>query len=236
MNDIARLNRVATAGELSASIAHEIRQPLATIASSGSAGLNWLQHKVPDIEEAKQALEAVVKACHRADDVLKGVRAMFRSEPVTREKVDVTELVRQVLSIVERPRKAGDIALVTVLADEPGPQVIADPVQLQQVILNLIVNAMEAMYAANLPEKTLRVETAVDPSGDVVLTVRDSGPGFDAKIGENLFKPFVTTKPGGMGMGLSICKSIVEQHHGTLTAACVQPHGARFQIILPRAV
>jgi signal transduction histidine kinase len=235
MNDIARLNRVATAGELSASIAHEIRQPLATIASSGSAGLNWLQHKVPDIEEAKHALEAVVKASHRADDVLKGVRAMFRSEPTAREKVDVSELVRQVLLLVERPRRAGDIALTTLLANDPAATVMADPVQLQQAILNLVMNAIEAMDASSLPDKTLRVETAVDPSGEVVLTVQDSGPGFDDKAGENLFKPFVTTKPGGMGMGLSICKSIVEQHHGRVTAARVHPHGAKFQIILPRA-
>jgi signal transduction histidine kinase len=239
LNELARVNRVATAGELSASIAHEIRQPLAAIASSGSAGLNWLQHKAPNIDEACYALERIIKASHRADDVIKGVRAMFRSEPTARVAVDVNELVRQVLLLVERPIESNDIALETTLADDPVPTTMADPVQLQQVILNLIMNAVEAMSgsgsAADDRTRRLHIVTRADQTGNVLLLIEDSGPGFDETVAENLFKPFVTTKPNGMGMGLPICKSIIEQHGGTLTAASFPSRGATFQIMLPRA-
>jgi signal transduction histidine kinase len=243
LNELARLNRVATAGELSASIAHEIRQPLAAIASSGSAALNWLDRKVPDLEEARHALQAIVRASHRADDVIKGIRAMFRSEPAAHTRVDVNELVRQVLLLVQRLIDSNGIALETELADDPVPMVMADPVQLQQVILNLIMNAIEAMTSTGsgsergsvYPARQLHIETRGDQAGNVVLAIQDSGPGFDDKVAENLFKPFVTTKPSGMGMGLSICKSIVEQHHGTLTAASIKSRGAIFQIVMPRA-
>jgi signal transduction histidine kinase len=243
LNELARLNRVATAGELSASIAHEIRQPLAAIASSGSAGLNWLQHAVPNLDEARHNLETIIKASHRADDVIKGVRAMFRSEPTARVAVDVNELVRQVLLLVERPSEANDIVVETELRDNPRPLVMADPVQLQQVILNLIMNAIEAMAApqsgsasaAGPSAKQLHIETRFDQAGHVMLLIQDSGPGFDAKIAKTLFKPFATTKPNGMGMGLSICKSIVEQHGGQLSAVSAQPRGALLTMALPGA-
>lgn len=234
MNELARLNRIATAGELSASIAHEIRQPLAAIASGGSAALNWLQHKVPNVDEARSALESIVKASHRADDVIKGVRAMFRSEPTARVAVDLNELVQQVLLLVERPISSNRIALETTLEDRERPLVMADPVQLQQVILNLVMNAIEAMSTSDHRARMLHIETRFDQAGNVLLLVQDSGPGFEDKVSENLFRPFVTTKSNGMGMGLSICKSIVEQHRGTLTAASIKSRGAMFQIVLPR--
>jgi signal transduction histidine kinase len=237
LRELARLNRLATAGELSASIAHEIRQPLATIASSGNAALNWLQHKVPDLDETRDALERIVRASHRADDVIKGIRAMFRSEPGAQSAVDVNDVVRQVLLLLERPIKTNDIVLET--AFDPGPTAKADPVQLQQVILNLVMNAIEAMSDTKLPAgdraRVLRIETRADLDGNILLLIQDSGPGFDDKVAGNLFKPLVTTKPNGMGMGLSICKSIVEQHGGTLTAASIKQRGAMFQIVLPRA-
>jgi signal transduction histidine kinase len=235
MNELARLNRIATAGELSASIAHEIRQPLAAIASGGSAALNWLQHKVPDVGEARIVLESIIKASHRADDVIKGVRAMFRNEPATRVAVDLNELVQQVLLLVERPIRFNSIALETALEDRESPLVMADPVQLQQVILNLVMNAIEAMSGSHHRARMLHIETRFDQAGNVLLLVQDSGPGFDDKVQENLFKPFVTTKSDGMGMGLSICKSIVERHQGTLTAASIRSRGAMFQIVMPRA-
>jgi signal transduction histidine kinase len=234
MNELARMNRIATAGELSASIAHEIRQPLVAISSSGSAALNWLQHKVPNIEEARHALERIVKASHRADDVIKSVRAMFRSEPAARVAVNFNDLIEQVLVLVEHQMRSNGIALETVLEYRSSPWVMADPVQLQQAILNLIMNAIEAMSTSD-QARVLHIESGFDQDGNATLLVQDSGPGFDEKIAENLFKPFVTTKPSGMGMGLSICKSIVEQHQGTLTATSIKPRGALFQIVLPHA-
>ena len=235
MNDLARLNRVETAGKLSASIAHEIRQPLAAIASSGSAGLNWLNNKVPDLDEARAALQAVITQSHRADDVIKSIGAMFRSEPVARVAVDLNDLVQQVLLLVERPMRSNSIVLKTTLEDRTSPLVMADPVQLQQVILNLIMNAIEAMSTSCRRTRVLHIETRFDQAGNVLLLVQDSGPGFDDKVGENMFKAFVTTKSNGMGMGLSICKSIVEQHQGTLTAASIKARGAMFQVVLPHA-
>ena len=235
MNDLARLNRVETAGKLSASIAHEIRQPLAAIASSGSAGLNWLNNKVPDLDEARAALQAVITQSHRADDVIKSIGAMFRSEPVARVAVDLNDLVQQVLLLVERPMRSNSIVLKTTLEDRTSPLVMADPVQLQQVILNLIMNAIEAMSTSYRRTRVLHIETRFDQAGNVLLLVQDSGPGFDDKVAENMFKAFVTTKSNGMGMGLSICKSIVEQHQGTLTAASIKARGAMFQVVLPHA-
>jgi signal transduction histidine kinase len=241
LNDLARLNRIATAGELSASIAHEIRQPLAAIVSSGSAGLNWLQHKIPNLVEVRHSLETIIKAGHRADEVIKGIRAMFQSEVTARSKVDINEMVKQVLVLVKRPIESNGITLETALAENPSLWVLADPVQLQQAVLNLVMNAIEAMSTrtpnseANHQTRRLHIETGKDQTGNVRLIIQDSGPGFDEKIAENLFKPFVTTKPNGMGMGLSICKSIIEQHRGTLTAASIKSRGSIFQIILPQA-
>ena len=197
MNDLARLNRVETAGKLSASIAHEIRQPLAAIASSGSAGLNWLNNKVPDLDEARAALQAVITQSHRADDVIKSIGAMFRSEPVARVAVDLNDLVQQVLLLVERPMRSNSIVLKTTLEDRTSPLVMADPVQLQQVILNLIMNAIEAMSTSYRRTRVLHIETRFDQAGNVLLLVQDSGPGFDDKVAENMFKAFVTTKSNG---------------------------------------
>jgi signal transduction histidine kinase len=235
MNDLARINRFATAGELSASIAHEIRQPLAAIAAAGYTGLNWLKHKTPNVEEACSALQAVVDESHRADHVIEGMRAVFRREAAVRVEVDLNRLVQQVLLLTARVIKSNDIVLQTALTGEPIPLVMADPVQLQQVILNLIMNAVEAMAASDDATKTLRIETGTDQAGRVFLTVEDSGPGFDAKVADNLFKPFVTTKPNGMGMGLSICKTIIGQHGGELSASAVKPQGVMFRIVLPPA-
>jgi signal transduction histidine kinase len=235
-NELARMNRYATAGELSASIAHEIRQPLAAIAFSGSAGLNWLKSKVPDLDEVRAVLETIVSESHRADDVISSVRAMFRNESATRTEVNLNDLVQQVIALAERPINTNSIALKMRLADNPPPVVMADPVQLQQVILNLVMNAIEALCSSDHLARILRIETSIDPDGTVFLTVEDSGPGFDAKVADNLFHPFVTTKPKGMGMGLSICKSIVEKHGGELTATSGKPRGATLRIALPGAL
>jgi C4-dicarboxylate-specific signal transduction histidine kinase len=234
VNELARMNRFATAGEMSASIAHEIRQPLAAISFSGAAGLNWLRKPVPDFKEIQSALQTVVDESHRADEVIKGVRAMFGRESTTRSEVNLNELVRQVIALARESIHSHNIVLQMGFADDSLTVVMADPIQLQQVILNLILNAIEAMSSSDHWARILRIETGVDEDNAVFLTVEDSGPGFDKKVADNLFTPFVTTKSNGMGMGLSICKTIIEKHEGRLTAAFASPRGAALRIVLPR--
>jgi two-component system sensor kinase FixL len=235
MQELARMNRITTIGQLSPSFAHEIRQPVASIASSGSAGLNWLNREVPDLDEIRLALQTVVKQSHRADDVIKSVRAMFSQAVTARTKVNLSELVEQVLAHTQRTISSHNIALNRRLADDLPPQVMADPVQLQQVVMNLINNAVEAMAASDHGARILDIETRIGQDGPVLLMVADTGPGFDAKVAANVFSPFVTTKAQGMGMGLSICKSIVEQHGGQLTAVSHNSRGALLTMALPRA-
>ena len=210
MHEMARMNRLATAGELSASIAHEIRQPLAAISVSGQAGLNWLKRQVPNLNEVREALENVVTASHRADDVIKGVKAMFKHESTARTEVNLNELVQQVITLAGGPLHSNKITLETDFTGEV-PLVRADPVQLQQVILNLLMNAVEAMSHPGHEMRVLRLRTEVDQPARTVLTrVKDSGPHVDPKLVEKIFQPFFTTKSSGMGMGLSICKTIIE--------------------------
>ena len=234
MAELTHMNRVVTAGQLTASIAHEIRQPLAAIATFGSAGINWLKHKTPDLDEVRSSLDNMIEQVHRADDVIKSVTALFKKESTTRREVNLNELVQQVLTSTARAIDSNRIVLETNFIDSPPPVVMADPVQLQQVILNLIMNAIEAMSASEHGARMLRIETSIDQADSVVITVADSGPGFDAKVGEQLFKPFFTTKSSGMGLGLPICKSIIEAHGGQLTVASREPRGAVFRIELPR--
>jgi signal transduction histidine kinase len=156
VNELARMNRFATAGELSASIAHEMRQPLAAIATFGSTGLIWLKKKVPDLDEVRNVLQNVVKESHRADDVIKGIRAMFRHESPKLTPVDLNELVQQVITITARTMDSNNIVLDSNLVDDPPPVVMGDPVQLQQVILNLVMNAVEAMSHAGHSPRVLR--------------------------------------------------------------------------------
>jgi signal transduction histidine kinase len=233
--DLAHMNRVATVGELTASIAHEIRQPLAAIVMQGGAGLNWLKNKVPDLDEVRLALQSIVSEGHRAGAVINNIRAMFRHESAPRVVVDVNELIRQVVTLVIHKISSSNIGLVTDFATRPAPLVRADPVQLQQVVLNLIMNAVEAMGSSAGRARELRLRTEIDPAGSVLITIADTGPGIDPKVADSIFKPFFTTKPDGMGMGLSICKSIIEAHEGRLTATPGEPGGTVFQIYLPSA-
>jgi signal transduction histidine kinase/ABC-type uncharacterized transport system substrate-binding protein len=234
-HELARINRFATAGQLSASIAHEIRQPLTAVSTSAAAGLNWLKKTVPDIQQIKASLERVIDATHRADDVIKGMQAIFRNEPTKRVEVGLNELVRQVVAVTEGAIKSNNITLQLGLSDDKRAVILADPIQLQQVILNLMLNAIEALSASEGSAKILRIETGVDSTDAVFLAVEDSGPGFDKNIAGNVFDALVTTKPNGMGIGLSICKSIVEQHQGRITASAIRPRGAMLRIVLPRA-
>ena len=223
-SDLAHMNRVATAGELAASIAHEIKQPLASIVNQGSAGLNWLKKNVPDLDQARLSLQSIVSEGHRADAVINNIRAMFRNESTLRSLVDVNELIQRVLTLVTHKIGSKNIALETDFAKKPAPCVRADPVQLQQVVLNLIMNAVEAMGSSAGQARELRLRTEIDPTDTVLITVADTGPGIDPKVAKNIFQPFFTTKPSGMGMGLSICKSIIESHEcDGGSGSCVVP-------------
>jgi signal transduction histidine kinase len=223
------MNRFASAGEMSASIAHEIRQPLAAIANNGSASLNWLKRKAPDLDEVRILLQDIINESHRADDIIKSVRAMFRNDSPAQRQIDLNELIRQVIALAGSI-KSNNIMLDSNLTEDAPPLVMADPVQLQQVVLNLIMNAVEAMSHSGDSARS-----QLDGHGTVPIKVADSGPSIDPKVAERMFQPFFTTKPGGMGMGLAICKTIIQQHGGSLTASPTKPHGMEFQILLPIA-
>ncbi|TMJ04818.1 MAG: ATPase [Alphaproteobacteria bacterium] len=232
-NELARINRFATAGELTASIAHEIRQPLAAIAAFGSAGLNWIKGDKPNLNEARMAMEKVVEESHRAGDFIKSVRAMFSNEEEVQTQIDLNELVEHVLGIMAGSIKLSGVALDLKLSKSAPLVIMGNPTQLQQVILNLVVNAMEAMRGSASGIGLLRIETEVRSPVAAIIRVSDSGPTVDRKVADNMFEPFFTTKPGGMGMGLSICRTIVEAHRGSLTATPSKPHGMEFLIALP---
>jgi signal transduction histidine kinase len=228
---LARVTRMTTMGEMTASIAHEVNQPLAAIVANGNAALRWLGRATPDIGEAKAALQRITEDGMRAAEVIATVRAMF-SDRGTRAQVDLAEVVRGVLALTRGEIEAGGIALRTQLP-VGLPPVMADRVQLQQVVLNLVINAVEAMQAVPAESRTLTVSIAV-LSEDIELKVADSGPGIDAATRDRVFEAFFSTKPKGMGMGLSICRSIIEAHGGRLTIAASDERGTTFGMSLPR--
>jgi PAS domain S-box-containing protein len=230
-SELAQVARLTTMGEMAASIAHEINQPLAAIVANGNAGLRWLANATPDIDEVRATLKRIVSDGHRAGRVIGGVRTMFKKSSQARAAVDINDLVREVLTLV---RGELDNRMVTVRTElEQLPQVLVDRVQLQQVILNLITNAIDAMASVNDRPRVLRLRSERHQPGGVMLTVQDSGTGIDKKDMNRIFLPFFTTKSHGMGMGLAICRSVVEAHGGRLTASHGHPCGAVFQVILP---
>ena len=233
VNELARINRIATVSELSASIAHELKQPLATIVTYGSAGLRWLARQVPDVDEARANLQGTIDAANRASVVIDELRAMFRKDNSRQTLVDVNRLLLDTLSLTNHEIQAKNISVQTRLFENSTLLVLADQVQLQQVILNLIVNAIEAMNI--MPDaRELRITSGLHDADGVLITVEDSGPGIAPENLDKVFDTFFTTKPTGMGMGLSICRSIIEAHGGRLWASGVAPHGCIFHIVLPK--
>jgi signal transduction histidine kinase len=202
--------------------------------TNGQAALRWLQRKVPDIEEAKTAVQGVIQDSARANDVITNIRAMFKKENTPHVVLDVNQLIEQVLVPTKQTISSKNVAVQLNLTDDLRRLVLGDPIQLQQVVLNLINNAIEAMSHPGHETRILRIRTQVDHSARMALVrVKDSGPRVDPKLVEKMFQPFFTTKSSGMGMGLSICKTIIEAHGGQLTATANNPHGMEFQIILP---
>jgi signal transduction histidine kinase len=234
--ELAHVNRMATAGELAATIAHEIRQPLSAIVARGSAGLNWLKKETPDIDKVRSALENIVDNGHRADQVLRNTRAMFGKGDAPQESLNVNVVIRDVLALISAKLAENSVSLLTSYAEDPPPIVRANRVQLQQVLLNLTMNAIEAMSGVRDAPRILTLATEISRPGHVLIMVRDSGPGIAADQIDVIFKSFFTTKPEGMGVGLSVCKTIIEAHGGELKAIRGHPTGMVFTIDLPLRV
>ncbi len=230
--EVAHANRVATMGQLTASIAHEVNQPIAATAINAEAALRWLGPGPPDLEEVRQALRRIVKDAKRAGDVIGRIRAIIKRAPPRKDWVDMNEAIREVIEIT-RGEAAKNGASVQTALGEGLPRIEGDRVQLQQVVLNLIVNAVQAMCAVAEGARELCITTARGEPNGIVVVVKDSGPGLAPARLEQLFSPFYTTKPGGLGMGLSICRSIIEAHGGRLWVTANVPQGAIFHFTVP---
>jgi C4-dicarboxylate-specific signal transduction histidine kinase len=231
--EFAYLARAASLGALAASIAHEINQPLGAVVNSASAALRWLATQPPNLDEARQATTQTVREANRASEVIARVRALLRKEQPQMHRVDINEVVQEVLNLTAIEFAKGRITVKTELAPEI-PAVLGDRVQLQQVMLNLINNAIEAMTAAeNRPRELLIQSTMSD--GNLQVSVHDSGAGLKPEDLDRVFRPFFTTKPKGIGMGLSISRSIIEAHGGRLWAASHDSGGAVFHFTVPKA-
>jgi two-component system sensor kinase FixL len=229
--ELAHVSRVATLGELTVSIAHEVNQPLAGVVTNGEAGLRWLRRGIPDPGEVAASIERMIADARRASEVIKRLRTLASKATPQQTPIDIAELVHETLTLVQREIAANRIVLKLVLADRL-PSVTGDRVQLQQVLINLVMNAVQAM-AQNEGKRELTIASAEVDDG-VAITVTDSGPGFSAGDATSLFTPFFTTKSDGMGMGLPICRSIIEAHGGRLRASSPDEGGARFEFTLPQ--
>jgi NO-binding membrane sensor protein with MHYT domain len=230
--ELAHVNRVTTMGQLAASIAHEINQPITAATTNANAGLLWLAADPPDLDEVRDAFDRIIKAGKQAGDVISRIRAFIKRVPSRKDDFKINEAILEVIALTHGELAKNGVSLQTQLG--PGlPLVEGDRVQVQQVILNLTVNAVEAMSEVNEGSRDLLISTSLDTRGDVSVTVRDSGPGLKAEDLARLFDPFYTTKPTGMGLGLSICRSIIEAHGGRLWAVANVPRGASFHLSLP---
>jgi C4-dicarboxylate-specific signal transduction histidine kinase len=230
--ELAHANRVATMGQLTASIAHEVRQPIAATATNAAAALLWLGARPANLEEARQALNRIANDATRASDIIGRIRDLTKKAPPRKDSVDINEAIREVIELTRGEAVKTGVSVQTQLA-EGLPLIHGDRVQLQQVNLNLIINAVEAMGGVRDGPRELLVSTGQAGSGGVLVTVRDSGPGLTPASLEHLFEAFYTTKPSGLGLGLSICWSIIEAHGGRLWASANVPRGSIFQFTVP---
>jgi len=228
--ELARVTRVTTLGELTASIAHEINQPLAAIVADANASLNWLAPPDPDVDRVRDSLDAIIKDGHRAGEVIQRIRQLTTKGEIQKGAVDVNGVIRDVMPLLRSELQRHRVAAQVDLA-EALPPVLADPVQLQQVIINLLVNAVEAMASIDDRPRQIVIRSRFDE--EVIVSVRDAGVGIDPGAVDQLFSAFFSTKPGGMGMGLSISRSIIEAHGGRFWATPNADHGASFHFTLP---
>ncbi len=233
--EVARVSRLTNMGEMSASIAHEINQPLAAIVANANAGLRWLGRSVPDVAEVQSVLRRVVSDGHRASQVIKSVRSMFKAEEKQRSALSVNDLIEQVLAL-GRDQLHDQGVVVHLDLGERLPAVSGDRGQLQQVLLNLINNAAEAMTLVAGRPRELSIATSLHNQEGVQVQVADTGPGIVPEHLHRIFEAFFSTKTSGMGLGLAICRSIVEAHGGRLWAEGRSPHGSVFTMVLPAEV
>ena len=229
--ELAHANRVATTGQLSASITHEVNQPITAAVTYALAARRWLSAEPPNFREVDDALSIIVKEGNRAGEVVGRIRALIKKAPARKDAVEINDAILEVIALTRTEAANNGVSVRTQLA-EGLPRVQGDRVQLQQVLLNLIINAIEAMRDVGEEERELLISSRNEPDG-VSVEVRDSGPGFAPAALERVFEPFHTTKPGGLGLGLSICRSIIEAHNGRLWASPNVPRGAIFGFIAP---
>jgi C4-dicarboxylate-specific signal transduction histidine kinase len=233
MAELTHMNRVATAGVLAASIAHEINQPLTGIVMSASAARRWLALREPSIEEAQDALDQIERDGHRAGEIITSLRGMFKKETQARKPIDINKLIFTVLAIVRHELQTHGVDLRTQL-DESLPALEGDRVQLQQVVLNLVMNAIEAMQSA--APRTLSIRSCLSKPNFVHVAIEDTGTGIDPSNHDHIFNPMFTTKERGMGIGLSVCQSIVKSHNGRIWVTRGIEKGSIFQFELPTNV
>lgn len=232
-SDLAHITRVTTLGELAASIAHEVNQPLAAVITNSEAGLRWLNREVPDTTEVRAAIERAMSQAHRASEVIRRIRALSRKTDPLNVSLDLPEVFEESIALVQREIHSQRVTL-TVEMDDQVPAVRGDRIQLQQVIINLIINAVQAMSGVQNTRRDLHVQLRHSEEEGVVLHIQDSGPGIAEPNMASLFDPFFTTKPNGMGMGLSICRSIIESHGGRIWVTSEPGQGAVLSFALPK--
>jgi PAS domain S-box-containing protein len=230
--DLAHMAQLTTMGQLAASIAHEVKQPLAAIVANGDASLRLLAQNPPDLDEVREAITEIIRDANRATDVMRSLRALMKKSEPQRIPLDVNESIKRILAFSHTELRARQVKVHAQLAEEL-PAVLGDALQLERVVLNLVINGIEAMIPVTDRPRELGIRSEIDEAGDILIAVQDSGVGFDPGAVDRLFDTFYSTKPRGMGMGLSICRSIVQSHGGRLWAASGSPHGAVIQFTLP---
>jgi PAS domain S-box-containing protein len=229
---LAHANRVTTIGQLTASIAHEVNQPLAAIANAAAACQRWLDRGTPNLDEARTAAGWITRETNRASEVIQRVRALAKNSDIEMVPLDVNDVVAETIALVQRELTSHQVLMQMKFAPAL-PMILGDRVQLQQVIINLVLNGIESMQPVTDRPRELEIRSHQDQKQQVLISVTDCGIGIAAEYEDRLFNPFFTTKSSGMGMGLSICRSIIEAHGGGLWATANLPQGTTFQFTLP---
>jgi signal transduction histidine kinase len=227
-----RADRLVSVEAATAAMAHELRQPLTAIATRGTAGLNWLKQTPPELNRASECLGSIVDATHRANEIIAAIRGLFRDAPTQRAMIQINDICSEVLNLVQDDLRVEAIT-ATAEYQENLPPIHAAHAQIQQVILNLVKNAIEAMRSGSSGDRRLRLVTGFDGKSSVSVYIQDSGDGIAPQYRDRIFDPFFTTKPRGMGLGLSICRAIAEEHGGGLRLSKTDSHGTSFELILP---